>query len=81
MNREEAFIILPTWLITTPLDPPKYQYGIRICGAEITHVEPNADLEKVFPNEQRINAEGKLLAPGFVYTHTHMYGVLAHASP
>ncbi len=81
MNQENALIILPSWLITSPLQPPKFKYGIRIQGSDITHVAPCQELEDTYPFDQKIDAQGKLLAPGFVNTHTHMYGVLAHGIP
>ncbi|NQS91443.1 MAG: amidohydrolase family protein [Chloroflexi bacterium] len=74
-------IILPEWLITTPKSPPKYQWGIRVEGDLITDIEENSVLVKKYPGDERILADGQILAPGFVNAHSHLYGVLAHGIP
>jgi cytosine/adenosine deaminase-related metal-dependent hydrolase len=47
----------------------------------ITDVAPNVDLIHRFPNDERWDAPGQVLSPGFVNTHTHLYGVLSHGIP
>jgi cytosine/adenosine deaminase-related metal-dependent hydrolase len=38
-------------------------------------------LGAAFPNDEILEAAGQTLSPGFVNTHTHLYGVLAHGIP
>ncbi len=74
-------LILPSWLITTPHQLPKLDWGVRIVGERIDAIGPNSDLLAQFPNDDLIDAAGHVLAPGFVNAHTHLYGVLAHGIP
>lgn len=74
-------LILPSWLITTPHEPPKADHGLRVAGDRIAAIGPNADLRAQFPDDEIIDASGCVLAPGFVNAHTHLYGVLAHGIP
>lgn len=74
-------IILPEWLITTPKSPPKHQWGIRVERDLITDIDENSVLVEKYSGDERVQAEGKILAPGFVNAHSHLYGVLAHGIP
>ena len=74
-------LILPSWLITTALEAPKPDWGVRVVDDIITDVAPNVDLRGRFPDDDIIDASGQVLAPGFVNAHTHLYGVLAHGIP
>ena len=81
MTEEKPLLILPDWLVTSALEAPKKKWGLRILGSEITHVASHKALLERFPEEQRVLAGNQALLPGFVNTHTHMYGVLAHGIP
>ncbi len=74
-------LILPSWLIAIPGQPPLPEQGVRVVGDRIAEVGPNAALRARFPAEEVIDAAGHVLAPGFVNAHTHLYGVLAHGIP
>ncbi len=74
-------LILPSWLIPSAKDKPLADWGVRIFGSEITTVAPNAALRESFPEDEVWEAAGQILAPGFVDTHTHLYGILAHGIP
>ena len=76
-----GMIILPDWLITTPLESPRRNYGLRIIGDCIDEVAENDVLRRKYPQDQIWDAPGQVLAPGFVDAHTHLYGVLAHGIP
>ncbi len=76
-----ATIILPEWLISSALQPPKHNWGLRIRGDSITDIASNERLRRKYPTDQIIEAPGKVLSPGFVNAHTHIYGVLAHGIP
>jgi len=74
-------LILPQWLITSPQEAPKKDWGVRVVADKITDVAPNAQLRSKYPSDPVWEAPGQVLAPGFVNTHTHLYGVLAHGIP
>lgn len=74
-------LILPSWLITTPLQLPKPDWGLRVVGEKIEAIAPNTKLRAQFPDDDVFEAPSHVLAPGFVNAHTHLYGVLAHGIP
>ncbi|MCL4561915.1 MAG: amidohydrolase family protein, partial [Chloroflexi bacterium] len=74
-------LILPSWLIASAKDRPLAGWGVRVFGSEITSVAPNEALRESFPEDEVWEAPGQILAPGFVDTHTHLYGILAHGIP
>jgi cytosine/adenosine deaminase-related metal-dependent hydrolase len=63
---EAGTIILPDWIITTPLEPPKAGWGIRILDDLIADIAPNQELRQRYPNDVVWNANEHILAPGFV---------------
>lgn len=74
-------LILPSFLIDEPGKPPKENWGVRVVGDHIAVVAPNAELHRAYPDDETWDAVGQTLSPGFVNTHTHLYGVLAHGIP
>lgn len=52
-------------------------WGVRVEGGRIVCVAPNAALE-VQKDDAVVEAQGHIIAPGFVNGHMHMYGVLSH---
>jgi 5-methylthioadenosine/S-adenosylhomocysteine deaminase len=74
-------LILPEWLIASAQQPPRRNWGVRIQADRISAVAPNAELEHKYPADPVIRAAGQVLSPGFINTHTHLYGVLAHGIP
>jgi 5-methylthioadenosine/S-adenosylhomocysteine deaminase len=76
-----AMLILPSFLIDEPGKPPKAAWGVRIVDDRVAVVAPNAELRLAFPGDETWEAGGQTLSPGFVNTHTHLYGVLAHGIP
>ena len=76
-----GLLILPEWLIVSALQPPKRGWGVRIVADRIAEVGPNEILVENYPHDEVLRAEEQALSPGFVNTHTHLYGVLAHGIP
>ncbi len=74
-------IILPDWLIADTHAAPLPGWGVRVLGDQIADVATHAALRMRYPQAEAWNAPGQALAPGFVNTHTHLYGVLAHGLP
>ncbi len=46
--------------------------ALRITGGRITAIGPSADLLAAFPDEDILDAEGRVVMPGFVDPHTHL---------
>ena len=76
-----GLLILGEWLITTPTEQPKASWGVRVIGDSIAGVGPNADLRRDYPHDDVWDARDRVIAPGFVNAHTHLYGTLAHGIP
>jgi 5-methylthioadenosine/S-adenosylhomocysteine deaminase len=52
-------------------------FGVRIEGNKIVQVAKNEALT-INAGDEVIDATGRMIAPGFVNGHMHMYGVLSH---
>ncbi len=77
-----GILILGDWLITTPMEPPKAGWGVRVEGDTIAAVGPADELLARSGAEDTVHrVDGCVIAPGFVNAHTHLYGVLAHGIP
>mgnify|MGYP001029082626 CR=1 FL=1 len=76
-----GMLILPEWLIVSSLEAPHQGWGARVEGERITAVGSHSDLLAQFPHDEILRADDQVLSPGFVNTHTHLYGVLAHGIP
>lgn len=74
-------LILPDWLIADTHTAPRAKWGVHIAGGEISDAAPHSELRARHPQAEVWEAPGQALAPGFVNTHTHLYGVLAHGIP
>lgn len=81
MTTEPGFLILPAWLIERATEPPRRGWGVRIAGTEILDVADHATLKTRYPDDSVWDAADAVLAPGFVNSHMHAYGVLAHGIP
>ncbi|MBN1317056.1 MAG: putative aminohydrolase SsnA [Anaerolineales bacterium] len=51
--------------------------AVRIEGALITAVGEKAKLEQAYPNDEVVDAGGRLIMPGNICAHTHFYGAFA----
>jgi cytosine/adenosine deaminase-related metal-dependent hydrolase len=76
-----GLLIFPQWLVTSALESPKENFGIRILGDTIDAVALQEELREQFPDDEIIEKPGQVLLPGFVDAHTHLYGLLAHGIP
>ncbi len=81
IHQPQAQLILPAWLITDARERPRKNWGVRVIQDQITDVAPNDILRERYPEDETWNAPDQVLSPGFVNTHTHLYGVLAHGIP
>jgi 5-methylthioadenosine/S-adenosylhomocysteine deaminase len=76
-----GLLILPEWMIVGARQPPKRNWGVRVEADRIAEVGPKDALLKKYPQDKVLRAEEHVLSPGFINTHTHLYGVLAHGIP
>jgi len=74
-------VITADWLITSADQSPQALSGVRVLDSEIADVGSNEDLRTKYPEDDVVDARGKVILPGFVNAHTHLYGVLAHGIP
>lgn len=74
-------LILPDWLITSPLEPPQAGWGLRVRDGLVDAVGPHGDLRRAYPDDPVHSAAGRIVLPGFVNAHNHLYAVLAHGIP
>src|SRR5712692_7194206 len=74
-------LIAADWVLTGVDEQPLRAGAVLIDGERIAEVGPAADLKARHPTAEVWDARGKVLAPAFVNTHTHLYGILAHGIP
>ena len=77
----QATLILPDWLIISARESPRSGWGVRVRGSQIDDVATHEDLKRRYPEDDIWEAPKQVLSPGFINTHTHMYGLLAHGIP
>jgi putative selenium metabolism protein SsnA len=51
--------------------------AILIEGDRIADLGPTVELVARYPDEERLDAQGKLVMPGLICAHTHFYGAFA----
>jgi 5-methylthioadenosine/S-adenosylhomocysteine deaminase len=73
--------ILGGHLITSASERPKAGWGVRIEGNRIAQVASNEVLRREHGAGELVDATDKVVMPGLVNTHMHMYGMLAHGMP
>ncbi|BCY18839.1 chlorohydrolase [Leptolinea sp. HRD-7] len=49
-------------------------YAVRVEGSKITHVDKQSLLLEKFPHDEILDANGQLVMPGNICSHTHFYG-------
>lgn len=73
--------ILGKYLIVSAKQEPKAEWGVHIEGNRIADMGPNDELKKKYPEAEMIDATHQIIMPGFVDSHTHMYGSLVIGRP
>lgn len=70
--------ILGGYLVPSAAAGPKKDWGLHVRDGVIDDVRPNATLTGAHPGSPILDARDKVVIPGFVNTHMHMYGLLSH---
>jgi 5-methylthioadenosine/S-adenosylhomocysteine deaminase len=81
MTVERATIVCGDWLVTASDRAPIRNGAVRVVDNQITDVGLASDLRANHPNDDVFDAGGRVISPGFVNAHVHLYGVLAHGIP
>lgn len=74
-------LILPDWLVSSAATLPQPGWGVRVVGGLVDAVGSHDDLRATYPTDEVVSGAGRVLLPGFVNAHVHLYGVLAHGIP
>jgi 5-methylthioadenosine/S-adenosylhomocysteine deaminase len=74
-------IVTADWVVVEPGETPLRNAAVRVVGSRISAIGSTAELLAAHPSDDIVDGTGCVLAPGFVNTHVHMYGVLAHGIP
>ncbi len=77
----ETQLVLASWLIPSAHETPLVDAGVAVREGRIVAVGTNTALQAQFPEAEVCNLHGKALSSGFVDSHRHCYGVLAHGIP
>src|SRR2546421_5383213 len=57
------------------------QGAVLVQGSRIAAIGPDIALRQQYPNADYVDANGGLIMPGFLCTHTHFYGAFARGMP
>jgi cytosine/adenosine deaminase-related metal-dependent hydrolase len=74
-------LVLPDWLVVAADRQPLAGHGVRVVDGVVDDVGPHRDLLAAHPDDPVHRADGHAVLPGFVNSHVHLYGVLAHGIP
>lgn len=71
-------LILADWLVVAGDVEPRETAGVRVIDGVIDDVGSHVELRWAYPHDRIVEGDDSILLPGFVNSHVHMYGVLAH---
>ena len=74
-------LILADWLVTSADADPLAGWGVRVDRDRIDVLGTHEALRAAHPEDEIVDATGSALLPGFVNSHVHLYGTLAHGIP
>ncbi len=77
----DDMIISADWVLTAGTALPLQDHAVRVVDGRIDEIAPTTELTTRFANDDHYDGTGCVLMPGFVNSHTHLYGVLAHGIP
>ncbi len=65
-------------MVTRDADKPYFEDGaVLIDGQSISRIGTTAELRKLFPQAEFIDAKGGVIMPAFINTHEHIYSAMA----
>lgn len=79
---QSALLIGPAIVITNhPSSGVVSDAGVLCSGGKITAVGPWAQLVREHGSAQRLDAEGRVVMPGFINAHHHLYSTFSRGMP
>lgn len=76
--RAAGTIVGADWVITAADERPQRDWAVRIVGGLVDEIGPLTELRQRHRFDDFCDGAGCVLLPGFVNSHVHLYGVLAH---
>lgn len=73
--------ILGKYLISSALESPHQGWGVHFEGNRILEIGPNDYLQRKYTNGHLLDAKDKVILPGFVNPHMHMFSTLSQGMP
>jgi len=77
----DELILTAAFVMPASSSAPQVGWGVAVRGERIAGVGPLSALAGRFPAARRLHLPDCAIAPGFVNSHHHMYGVLSHGIP
>ncbi len=77
MSRATADVIVEGGTVVSGTGEVLENAAVAVRGNRIVAVGPRSVVEKTHAADDRIDASGKLVMPGFINAHTHLYSALA----
>ena len=74
-------VVTADWVLAAAGRPPIPDGAVRVVDGVVDAVGPAAELRAGHPDDTVVDGTDHVLLPGFVNTHVHLYGVLAHGIP
>ena len=76
-----GLLVSADWVVTAARSEPLRQASVRVVDGSIVETGPTVQMLPAHPDDDHYDGAGCVLMPGFVNSHVHMYGVLAHGVP
>lgn len=77
----ETLHLAASWLVRSASETPMPDSGVIVRGERILASGPNVELHTQYPDALQIDLSNRAISAGFVDSHRHCYGVLAHGTP
>ncbi len=74
-------ILRPDWLLADASVAPVAGHAIRIVDDRVDAVGPGIAMVADHPDDEVVDLPDRVVLPGFVNAHVHLYGLLAHGIP
>ena len=78
MSSSSGELLIADWVVVNAHEVPLHEAGVRVVDSRVTEVGPAASLLADFPDDTVHRFGNAVIAPGFVNSHSHTYGVLSH---
>lgn len=73
--------ILGKYLVSSAFETPHQSWGLHLEGNRILEIGPNELLRRKYAGDNLLDATDKIIMPGFVNPHMHMFSILSQGLP